>query len=165
MTILGSILLYPAGGLDYIDALFFASGSATQSGLNTIDVNKLYLYQQVVLMLIACVCNPIFINTFVVFVRLYWFEKRFQGLVAESRNRNRTRSRTRSEAKGERDIGHEEQGVNGRAITVVRNQDGHAQGAPCNIDGEIEEEKDQFDSTAETATAVGADSTGALLGL
>ncbi|KAF4544113.1 Cation transporter [Lasiodiplodia theobromae] len=159
MTILGSILLYPAGGMDYIDALFFASGAATQSGLNTIDVNKLYLYQQVVLMLIACVCNPIFINTFVVFVRLYWFEKRFQGLVAESRNRNRTRSRTRSEAKGERDIGHEEQGVNGRAITVVRNQDGHAQGAPCNIDGEIEEEKDQFDSTAETATAIGADST------
>ncbi|KAK0663342.1 Potassium transport protein 1 [Lasiodiplodia hormozganensis] len=159
MTILGSILLYPAGGMDYIDALFFASGAATQSGLNTIDVNKLYLYQQVVLMLIACVCNPIFINTFVVFVRLYWFEKRFQGLVAESRNRNRTRSRTRSEAKGERDIGHEEQGVNGRAITVVRNQDGHAKGAPCNIDGEIEEEKDQFDSTAETATAVGADST------
>lgn len=159
MTILGSILLYPAGGLDYIDALFFASGAATQSGLNTIDVNKLYLYQQVVLMLIACVCNPIFINTFVVFVRLYWFEKRFQGLVAESRNRNRTRSRTRSEAKGERDIGQEEQGVNGRAITVVRNQDGHAKGAPCNIDGEIEEEKDQFDSTAETATAVGADST------
>ena len=35
MTIIGSILLYPAGGLDYIDALFFASGCATQSGLNT----------------------------------------------------------------------------------------------------------------------------------
>ena len=35
MTILASILLYPAGGLDYIDALFFASGCATQSGLNT----------------------------------------------------------------------------------------------------------------------------------
>jgi hypothetical protein len=34
MTILGSILLYPAGGLAYIDALFFAAGSATQSGLN-----------------------------------------------------------------------------------------------------------------------------------
>ncbi len=35
LAILGSILLYPAGGLAYIDALFFASGSATQSGLNT----------------------------------------------------------------------------------------------------------------------------------
>ncbi|KAL1635771.1 low affinity potassium transporter [Neofusicoccum ribis] len=145
MTILGSILLYPAGGLDYIDALFFASGAATQSGLNTIDVNKLFLYQQVVLMLVACVCNPIFINTFVVFVRLYWFEKRFQGLVAESRNNRhatRTRSRTRSEDKPERDLGREEMGVNGRSITVVRNEDGHAQGAPCNLDGDIEEEKE-----------------------
>lgn len=35
LTIIGSILLYPAGGLAYIDALFFASGVATQSGLNT----------------------------------------------------------------------------------------------------------------------------------
>jgi hypothetical protein len=63
MTLVGSILLYPAGELRYIDALFFAAGSATQSGLNTyvsstrgkhiglivarVDVNKLYLYQQV----------------------------------------------------------------------------------------------------------------------
>lgn len=35
MTIIGSILLYPVGNLNYIDALFFASGCATQSGLNT----------------------------------------------------------------------------------------------------------------------------------
>ena len=34
MTIVGSILLYPAGGIAYIDALFLASGGATQSGLN-----------------------------------------------------------------------------------------------------------------------------------
>lgn len=47
MTIIGSILLFPAGNLRYIDALFFAAGSATQSGLNTVDVNKLNLYQQV----------------------------------------------------------------------------------------------------------------------
>ena len=35
LTIVGSILLYPAGNMAYIDALFFASGVATQSGLNT----------------------------------------------------------------------------------------------------------------------------------
>lgn len=35
LAVIGSILLYPAGGLAYIDALFFASGAATQSGLNT----------------------------------------------------------------------------------------------------------------------------------
>ncbi|KAK7555615.1 cation transport protein-domain-containing protein [Phyllosticta citricarpa] len=139
-TLIGSILIYPAGRLKYVDALFFASGAATQSGLNTVDVNKLLFYQQLVLMLVACVCNPIFINTFVVFVRLYWFEKRFQGIVAEARSKNRnTRSRTKSEAKEERDIGREEQGVNGRMITVMRDAEGHAKGRKCNLDGELDE--------------------------
>ena len=35
LAILGSILIYPAGGMAYIDALFFCAGAATQSGLNT----------------------------------------------------------------------------------------------------------------------------------
>ena len=45
-----------------------------------VDVAKLYLAQQILLIWMACLCNPIIINTFVVFVRLYWFEKRFQGI-------------------------------------------------------------------------------------
>ncbi|KAK8239037.1 cation transport protein-domain-containing protein [Phyllosticta capitalensis] len=144
-TIIGSIIIYPGGRLQYTDALFFASGSATQSGLNTVDVNKLLFYQQLVLMLVACVCNPIFINTFVVFVRLYWFEKRFQGIVQEARSKNRnTRSRTRSEALEDRDVGHEERGVNGRMITVMRDAEGHAKGRKCNLDGEVDE-KDEKD--------------------
>jgi hypothetical protein len=48
MAILGSICLYPRGGLKYIDALFLASGAATQSGLNTVDINKLDTWQQIV---------------------------------------------------------------------------------------------------------------------
>jgi hypothetical protein len=35
MALIGSVILYPAKNMDYIDALFFASGGATQSGLNT----------------------------------------------------------------------------------------------------------------------------------
>jgi hypothetical protein len=35
MTLLGSVLIYPAGELHYVDAFFFAAGAATQSGLNT----------------------------------------------------------------------------------------------------------------------------------
>lgn len=35
LTMLGSVILYGGGNLKYIDALFFASGAATQSGLNT----------------------------------------------------------------------------------------------------------------------------------
>ena len=35
MAMLGSVMLYGIGGMAYIDALFFAMGSTTQSGLNT----------------------------------------------------------------------------------------------------------------------------------
>jgi hypothetical protein len=83
-------------------------------------------------MLIATVCTPIFINTFVVFVRLYWFEKRFQNVVLEARSlrRNKTKSRTRSQAKEDlhRDVGHEEEGVGNREIVILRDGNGEAKG-------------------------------------
>ena len=75
-------------------------------------------------MLIACVCNPIFINTFVVFLRLYWFEKRFQSVVLDARQARRTRQRSRSKTEGpdeEHNAGlAEKRGVGDRKITVVR---------------------------------------------
>jgi hypothetical protein len=77
-------------------------------------------------------CNPIFINTFVVFVRLYWFEKRFQNVVLEARSlrRAKTRSRTKSEAKADPngDLGDEENGVGNREIVVLRSPNGAAKG-------------------------------------
>lgn len=119
--IAGSIMLYPAGLMSYTDALFFAAGSATQSGLNTIDVNLLFTYQQVVFILIACVCNPIFINTAVVVIRLYWFEKRFKHIVKEARSTRRTRTKSRSKSMMAEDDnpGRMETGVNGRTIKVL----------------------------------------------
>jgi hypothetical protein len=94
----------------------------------------------VVIFLLACVCNPIFINTLVVFVRLYWFEKRFQNVVQEARNfrRTRTRSQAKSEPKADHDIGREETGVGTREIRVLRAADGHAKG------NKIEEQIDGF---------------------
>ena len=74
----------------------------------------------------AMVATPVFINTFVVFVRLYWFEQRFQHVVREARNmgRTRTRSRTKTEAGPDiQDPGLLEKGINGRNIVVLRNRD------------------------------------------
>jgi hypothetical protein len=126
MSMVGSGLVFASGGMAYIDALFFASGSATQSGLNTIDVNLLHTYQQVVLYMIAMLCNPIFIHSFVVFVRLYWFERRFQHIVREARTlrqaKTKDRSRTNTVAKDDGDNGKETTGVNGQDIFVVRNE-------------------------------------------
>jgi hypothetical protein len=36
LTLVGSVMLYQGGAMDYMDALFFAAGGATQSGLNTL---------------------------------------------------------------------------------------------------------------------------------
>jgi Trk-type K+ transport system membrane component len=86
----------------------------------------------------ACMCTPIFINTFVVFIRLYWFEKRFQNVVIESRSARHTRtmSRRRSSMKAEddRDLNGEERGVGNREIKVMRSTNGQVEG------GKIEDE-------------------------
>lgn len=132
-ALIGSVIMYGDGRIPYIDALFFASGAATQSGLNTIDINKLDLYQQITIYFIASLCTPIFIHSSVVVVRLYWFEKRFQNIVLERGNRSgrtRTLSKRKSEANPnlDRDVGQEEQAVGAREIRVMRSTSGHAHG-------------------------------------
>lgn len=107
------------GDLSYIDALFFAAGANTQAGLNPLDVNDLNTFQQVVIMLCSMTSSPITINSFVVFLRLFWFEKKFQHIVREARNRRGTISKSKSNAR--QDPVQLERGVNGRHITVMHN--------------------------------------------
>ncbi|KAL1866828.1 hypothetical protein VTK73DRAFT_4477 [Phialemonium thermophilum] len=123
LTIVGSILIYAPGrgNIAYIDALFFASASNTQAGLNTIDVNRLNTFQQVVMYLLILMANPITVHSFVVFLRLYWFEKRFQHIVREARLRRSTLAKSRTKSIARNDPGQVERGVNGRNITVMHN--------------------------------------------
>ncbi|CAD6452603.1 f2c3a7ca-9e18-4261-9248-8549f93af24e [Sclerotinia trifoliorum] len=120
ITLLGSLCLYIRGGIDYIDALFFASGGATQSGLNTINLNDLNTWQQTVLYLLPIFTNPITINSFVVFLRLYWFEKRFQHIAAQNKKNRRSIGKSFSKSRTT-DAGtvDQEKGVNGRNIVVM----------------------------------------------
>ena len=121
LSILGSVILYGSGSgnIAYIDALFFASCGSTQAGLNTVNINTFNTFQQIVLYLWPMLANPITINSFVVFLRLYWFEKRFQHVVREARLRRGTISK--SKAKLNPDPDDLERGVNGRQITVMLN--------------------------------------------
>lgn len=123
MTLITSIILYPGGDLAYIDILFFCSGAATQSGLNTVDFNKLKTYQQVILYFSSMLTTPIFIHSVLVFIRLYWFEKRFQHIVQDTRamRSTRTRMRTLSRDKDATSLGREEAGIGSRPIVVLRN--------------------------------------------
>ena len=119
MSILASVLIYGGGkgeNIAYIDALFFGSGANTQAGLNTLDLNTLNTFQQAVIYVFMMISGPITLHGSVVFMRLYWFEKRFEHVVREARYRRRTL--TKGKSKG--DLSRAEQGVGGRVITVLR---------------------------------------------
>ncbi len=121
LVLIGSVIIYGAGrgNIAYIDALFFAGGASTQAGLNTIDLNTLNTFQQIICYLWPMMSNPITINSFVVFLRLYWFEKRFQHVVREARQKRGTISKSKTKPK--LDGADVEKGVNGRKITVMLN--------------------------------------------
>ncbi|KAF4506811.1 hypothetical protein G6O67_006855 [Ophiocordyceps sinensis] len=124
-TIVASIAIYASGrgGLAYIDALMFASGANTQAGLNPVDVNKLNGVQQAMIYLFAMLSNPITLHACVVFLRLYWFEKRFRSWVRDIRSRRPTLTKSKSEAGADVERDAPAQGVNGRHITIMP-QDG-----------------------------------------
>ncbi|ROT40175.1 hypothetical protein SODALDRAFT_306203 [Sodiomyces alkalinus F11] len=125
MTILASILIYATseGQLHYIDALFFASGANTQAGLNTVNVNKLNTFQQVCIYIFMMTSNPITVHSFVVFLRLYWFEKFLRRMVRNARARRASipKSRTRSFSSIRDGRNLAEAGVAGRSITMMPN--------------------------------------------
>ncbi|KAF4783514.1 trk family potassium uptake protein [Colletotrichum scovillei] len=126
LTILGSILIFASAGgqLAYIDALYFASGANTQAGLNTVDVNLLNTFQQACLYFFTMTSNPITIHSSVVFLRLYWFEKRFQGVVREARQQRRnTISKSKSRARD--DLNQAERGRLSVRNIKVMHTNGH----------------------------------------
>lgn len=94
-TFIGSILIYPANNIKYIDALFTAAGAATQGGLNTVNVMDFDLYQQIVIYIMCTMCTPIAIHGTLAFVRLYWFERYFDG-IRDSSKRNFKMRRTKT---------------------------------------------------------------------
>jgi len=119
LTIFASILIFSTarGQLAYIDALAFAAGANTQAGLNTIDVNLLNTFQQLVIYFCTFLSNPVSIHGSVVFLRLFFFEKRFIGMTKNALLARAPLSLSRSKARQTEDV--EERGVNGESINVV----------------------------------------------
>ena len=105
------------GNVSYVDSLLFASGANTQAGLNPVNLNKLNTFQQFIIFLFPMLSNPITLHGCVVILRLYWFEKKFQGWVREARTKRGTLSKSKSRARDVSD--RAEKGVNGRKISVI----------------------------------------------
>lgn len=97
---LASILLYFFGGITYTDALLLASGAATQSGQNPVDLNRLGTCQQVLLWMVAMVTNVVFVNSLIVLVRLSWFRGRLKTVAGEAKAAVRGRDTERYRGHG-----------------------------------------------------------------
>lgn len=85
MTFLVAIICYPLSNFKFIDILFLLSGSCTQAGLNTINLNDLHLLQQIVVYIATTLTTPIFIHSSLLFIRLYWFERYFDNIKETSK--------------------------------------------------------------------------------
>ncbi|ROT34443.1 potassium transporter [Sodiomyces alkalinus F11] len=74
-TIITFIILYCYGNLTAIDAFFLSLSGSTESGLNSIDIKLLKLYQQICLYFLPHITNLMFISPLTVAWRLFWFHK------------------------------------------------------------------------------------------
>ncbi|KAJ4854607.1 cation transport protein domain-containing protein [Trichoderma breve] len=92
MGVLSLVILYPAGNMKAVDAYFFGASASTESGLNTIDVRDLYMYQQLYIYFIPIFTNLGFINAVVVLVRFLWFRKHLGRVAPRLLNVPRQRS-------------------------------------------------------------------------
>lgn len=101
---------------------------------------------------LAQLTNVVYINTFVVFVRLYWFEKRFQHVVREAMSFRRTRSRSRTNTQDvERtEEETEKRGVDGRDIVVLGTTGRRfGQGADIPTPGEVSNDPESSSNSSE----------------
>uniref|UniRef100_A0A8H7MZC2 Potassium transport protein n=1 Tax=Bionectria ochroleuca TaxID=29856 RepID=A0A8H7MZC2_BIOOC len=92
MGLLSIAVMLPAGNVKAIDAYFFGASASTESGLNTVDVKDLMLYQQLYIYFIPIVTNLGFINAFTVLVRLIWFRKHLKKVAPKLLERRQLRS-------------------------------------------------------------------------
>ncbi|KAL6929866.1 hypothetical protein ACO0SA_001270 [Hanseniaspora valbyensis] len=98
MTLLCSLMMLPitkASDGKYIDTLLLAAAATSQGGLNTVNINTMTIFQQFCLYFFCILTTPIFIHSVLAFVRLYWFERYFDGIRDWSKRNFKTR-RTRT---------------------------------------------------------------------
>ncbi|WBW74583.1 plasma membrane potassium ion transmembrane transporter Trk2 [Schizosaccharomyces osmophilus] len=137
MTILNSIILYGSGHLHYIDALFLASGAVTQSGIPTVKITDISIYQQLTLLIFSVLSTPVAVNLGLTVIKLYYYNRRYDKVLRGNRltmTYTYNTFRPREEAEPNR--------VGGRKIQVLLDQGNRLRRpvAPSKDNQETEEE-------------------------
>ncbi|KAJ3875588.1 cation transport protein-domain-containing protein [Lentinula edodes] len=79
-----SAIFYASNGrykISYIDALFNCVSAMTVCGLATLDLSSLTPWQQVILFIQMCLGSPVVVSWVMVYIRKYYFEKKFEHLI------------------------------------------------------------------------------------
>ncbi|KAI6046356.1 hypothetical protein EDC04DRAFT_1686270 [Pisolithus marmoratus] len=85
IPLLASAVLYASNGkypISYVDALFNSVSAMTVCGLSTVDLSSLTPWQQVILFLQMCAGSPVLVSWVMVYIRRYFFAKKFDYIIA-----------------------------------------------------------------------------------
>lgn len=108
--------------------------------------------------------NPITINSFVVILRLYWFEKEFQEVAKQANKGRRTMSFSKTFTRAmtvDRDLDIEERGVGNRDIVVMHGGDGRNGNGIGNGAAEVDQlNKRDPEATRSSTESITKNSTG-----
>ncbi|KAI8138413.1 cation transport protein-domain-containing protein [Fennellomyces sp. T-0311] len=77
----GLFYCQPGTQWDYIDALFMAVTTVTNTGLNTIDMSQLSYYQLLLMFFVSILGSQVAVSVFIVLVRKHYFSKRFKDVL------------------------------------------------------------------------------------
>lgn len=99
ITIVGSLVFWgassPPKSVGWWDSMFMVMSALTATGLNTVNVSQLTVFQQVELVVLMMMGSQVLVSYFTVAFRKHIFEKRFEDIVeTEKQRRNERKGNT-----------------------------------------------------------------------
>jgi len=95
MTLLGSLIFWgashPAKSIGWWDSMFMVMSAMTATGLNTVNVSQLTVFQQVELLVLMMMGSQVLVSYFTVAFRKHMFEKRFEDVVKMEKEKRQAR--------------------------------------------------------------------------
>jgi potassium uptake Trk family protein len=96
ITLLGSLVFWgasnPAKSIGWWDSVFMVMSAMTATGLNTVNVSQLTVFQQVELVVLMMMGSQVLVSYFTVAFRKRMFEKRFEDIVETEKEKRKARN-------------------------------------------------------------------------
>jgi potassium uptake Trk family protein len=94
-TLVGSLIFWgassPAKSIGWWDSMFMVMSAMTATGLNSVNVSQLTVFQQVQLVVMMMMGSQVLVSYFTVAFRKHMFEKRFEDIVDMEKEKRKAR--------------------------------------------------------------------------